>query len=250
MDYREIDRIFYRDGYRIAHQHMEGSLDGKGLIRAMAILYDSVDRLLESFLSRTEKENRPADCARGCGWCCFQSVYAGTHEILFLKSHIFSEFSAEIAGKLAGKAKAKSREVRKYSEEERRSLRMACPFLESGECRVYEARPVACRIYLSASVDACRKHFEEPDDEQTFPDLFEFPLRSGRMMNEGFIAWLRQNSIMVSEWPLEQGYEEMECNAETPDGWISRERSAGGRKKKDGYENNHTGNIKGDQDPA
>jgi Fe-S-cluster containining protein len=246
MDYSEIDRIFHRDGYQMAHQHLDGRLDGNGLVQAIGHLYDSIDRLLESFLARTARENRRADCTRGCDWCCYQPVYAGTHEILYLRSHILSTFPDEVAGKLAGRARTKSNEVRNSPESERGSLRIACPFLEAGVCRVYEARPMACRIYLSASVDACRRHYGESGDGQTFPDLFEFPLRSGRMMNEGFIAWLRQNGMIVTEWPLEQGYEEIVRSGETPDRWISRERSADGRNKTTGNERNHTGNTEGD----
>jgi hypothetical protein len=41
-------------------------------------------------------------------------------------------------------------------------VRLDCPFLEAGQCTVYEVRPVACRGYSSYSVDDCRKDFERP----------------------------------------------------------------------------------------
>ncbi len=222
MDYREIARIFHGDGYRLAHQHLEGRAGGEALMEAVGALYDSMDQLLDSFLSRAEREGNPADCRIGCSWCCHQPVFAGTHEILYLMDRIRRGYSATDAGRWLERAMEKWDRVRSLSGKERATVRYACPFLESDHCSVYRERPMACRIYLSSSVAACRNHFENPGDERIFPGLFEFPLRSGRMMNQGFIAWLRQNGRMVSEWPLEQGFTEFWRAGETAGSWISK----------------------------
>ena len=99
MDYREIDKIFHRDGYRLAHQFLGEEITAANLREAIQQLYRSVDELLEAFLGRTAQEGRPAACKKGCSWCCQQAVFAVTHEFLFLQ-----QFIAEQGGK-AGRDK-------------------------------------------------------------------------------------------------------------------------------------------------
>jgi hypothetical protein len=91
---------------------------------------------------------------------------------------------------------------------------------------VYRARPMACRIYLSSSVDACIGAHDHPEDSTRFPDLFEFPLRAGRMLNQGFVAYLKQSGLQTAELPLEQGYLHMEEHGQTLAGWIDQARGS------------------------
>ena len=79
---------------------------------------------------------------------------------------------------------------------------------------------MACRIYLSASESSCRKEHDNPSDTRSFPGLFDFPLQAGRMMNEGFVAWLKQAGLQVSELPIEQGYSSMVTLGQTMKDWI------------------------------
>jgi len=53
-----------------------------------------------------------------------------------------------------------------------------------------------------------------------FPDLFEFPLRSGRMLNQGFVAYLKQVGFQSSELPIEQGYSSLVTLGQTLEEWI------------------------------
>ena len=76
------------------------------------------------------------------------------------------------------------------------------------------------RIYLSASEPSCRKEYDHPSDKRSFPGLFDFPLRAGRMMNEGFVAYLKQAGLQVSELPIEQGYSSMHTLGQTMKDWI------------------------------
>ncbi len=70
---------------------------------------------------------------------------------------------------------------------------------------------MACRIYLSYSEKACRREL---------PELFEFPLHAGRMLNEGFVAWLKQNGMQSTELPLEQGYASIVTLGQDFGSWI------------------------------
>ena len=79
---------------------------------------------------------------------------------------------------------------------------------------------MACRIYLSSSEKACKKEHNEPGNQEHIPDLFEFPLHTGRMLNEGFVSCLKQMGIASVEIPLEQGYASLVTLGQTFESWI------------------------------
>ncbi|MGW8314124.1 MAG: YkgJ family cysteine cluster protein [Bacteroidales bacterium] len=222
MDAREINRIFYRDGYQLAHSHLQEGFTAENLMAAIGQLYDAVDGLLEVFLNRTTLEGKPAECKKGCSWCCHQAVFAVTHEILYILAQLMEGKEEEKQLRFLNRANEKSKITTRKSYEELLRFRKPCPFLTEGICGIYDVRPMACRIYLSSSEPACQRDYRDPGDEQNFPELFEFPLRAGRMLNEGFVAYLKQNGLQVSELPIEQGISHMAGTGMTLDKWIDR----------------------------
>ena len=68
----------------------------------------------------------------------------------------------------------------------------------------YKARPVACRIYLSSNLNSCLKFYNEPEDKNNYPALLNFPMRAGRLMNEGFKAALKAGGIVAKEFRIEE----------------------------------------------
>jgi Fe-S-cluster containining protein len=206
MDYKEIEGIFYQDGYRLADSCLAEELNETNLTEAISQLYRVTDELLGSFLERSSVEGRPASCRKGCSWCCHQLVFAVTHEFLYLHQFIMHRTGVSARSRFLDKARAKASRTTGKSLQEQLQVRAPCPFLFEGSCAVYEARPMACRIYLSASEETCRKQHEHPGDERRFADLYEFPLRAGRMLNEGFVANLKNSGLQTSEYPVEQGY--------------------------------------------
>jgi Fe-S-cluster containining protein len=221
VDYKEIGRIFYRDGYRLAARYLEEDLNEENLLKAIRHLYDSMDELLDAFLQRSAAEGKPAECRKGCHWCCHQAVFATTHEILFLGMHVRKNHQAKEQESFLERAREKSLLTAGRSLEEQLKIRKACPFLYDGSCSVYPARPMACRIYLSSSEAACRREFDDPGDQRSFPELFEFPLQAGRMLNEGFVAWLKQHGKVSSELLLEQGYAAMLTHGQSFASWLA-----------------------------
>lgn len=220
MDQKEIDRIFYRDGYRLAHRYLDQELSAVQLGEAIRALYAAIDELLEAFLQRAGAEGQPVSCKKGCAWCCHQEVFAVTHEFLYLNEFVEKHMTVAEQNAVLERAREKVKISMNKSVEEQLKIRSACPFLESGSCMVYEARPMACRIYLSASESSCRKEHDQPSDRRNFPGLFEFPLQAGRMMNEGFVAWLKQAGLQESELPIEQGYSSMVTLGQRMNEWL------------------------------
>ena len=221
MDPKEIDKIFYRDGYRMAQSYLDQELSSVQMGEAIKALYSAIDELLEAFLQRAGAEGQPVSCNLGCAWCCYQEVFAITHEFLFLNEYVNKSLSAADRFTVLERAREKVKISMNLTVEEQLKIRSACPFLDSGTCMVYEARPMACRIYLSASEPSCKKEHDHPSEKRSFPGLFDFPLRAGRMMNEGFVAWLKKAGLQVSELPIEQGYSSMLTFGQTMKEWVN-----------------------------
>jgi Fe-S-cluster containining protein len=221
MDQKEIDKIFYRDGYRMAQRYLDQELSPVQMGEAIKALYAAMDELLEAFLLRASEEGQPVSCKKGCSWCCHQEVFAITHEFLYLNDYVQKHLSEADSLAVLERAREKVKISMNKSVEEQLKIRSACPFLESDSCMVYEARPMACRIYLSASVSSCKKEHDHPSDTRSFSGLFDFPLRAGRMMNEGFVAWLKKAGLQVSELPIEQGYSSMVTLGQGMKEWLS-----------------------------
>jgi len=221
MDQKEIDQIFYRDGYRMAQRYLDQEISPVQMHQAIKALYAAMDELLDAFLHRAGEEGQPVSCKQGCAWCCFQEVFAITPEFLYLNEYVQKHLSEAERQAVLERAREKVKTTMNLSVEEQLRIRSACPFLDSGSCMVYEARPMACRIYLSASESSCRNEHDHPSEKRSFPGLFDFPLRAGRMMNEGFVAWLKQAGLQVSELPIEQGYSSMLTLGQGMKEWIS-----------------------------
>ena len=97
MDQKEINRIFYRDGYRLANRHLEKEFNTSNLKAAIGELFQEVDDLLEAFLQRSAMEGMSSDCKQGCSWCCHQEVFAVTHEFLYLNEYVKKHFSGAVS---------------------------------------------------------------------------------------------------------------------------------------------------------
>lgn len=221
MDQKEIDQIFYRDGFRLALQYLEKEFTADSLSRAITALYEAVDPLLEALLQRSAAEGKPGACKKGCAWCCHQEVFAVTHEFLFLNEYVEQNLDEAEQDRVLDMARDKVKISMNKSVEEQMKIRAACPFLHEGSCIAYEARPMACRIYLSSSEASCRKAHDNPDGKGLVA-LFDFPLRAGRMLNEGFVGYLRQRGLESSELPIEQGYSSLRTMGQSMDDWVSQ----------------------------
>lgn len=203
--FTENDRVFYSDGYRLVQTAIQQGLTNATLFSAIESLYTAIDGLNDSILSLAERQNMGVACHKGCHWCCHQAVYANSYELHFLSEKIKNRFSSEIISKWIKAAEAKSNATSKMSEEEISKYKFPCALLEDGACSVYDARPMACRIYLSTKLETCLEFYHHPENESNYPALIDFPLRAGRMMNEGFRAALKGNGIETAEFRLEEG---------------------------------------------
>ncbi|HAH23606.1 MAG TPA: hypothetical protein DCL77_07590 [Prolixibacteraceae bacterium] len=203
--FTEHDRIFYSDGFQLAQSAIEQGLSNATLFSAIESLYAAIDGLNDSVLALAQRQNMPVACHKGCHWCCHQAVYANSYELHYLSEKIKSRYSKEKISGWIKAAEEKSAATSPMTEEEVASYKSPCPLLENGACSTYDARPMACRIYLSTNLNTCLEFYRHPENKINYPALIDFPLRAGRMMNEGFMAALKGHGIQTAEFRLEEG---------------------------------------------
>jgi len=203
--FSENDRIFYSDGYKLAQSAIENGLSNDTLFSAIESLYTEIDGLNDSIVALAERQNIKVACFKGCHWCCHQAVFANSYELHFLSEKIKKNFSSKELDEVITKADAKQAITSQLSEDKVLLFKSPCPLLRDGSCSSYDSRPMACRIYLSTKLETCLEFYRHPENEANFPALIDFPLRAGKMMNEGFRAALKEFGIETAEFRMEEG---------------------------------------------
>lgn len=203
--FEEFEKAFYKDGYHLMASCWDAEDPSKSVQSAMKQAYEMMDGFIAELLGHGAKEGKSAECRKGCAWCCSQAVYAGNHELIYLKNYMAEVMSEEDKAKVEELAKTKFNLTQNLSVTQLLTNRHACPLLSNGACSVYAARPMACRIYLSFNELSCQMKYNNKLDANTYPQLMEFPLKAGRMLNEGIISFLKINKITVREWRIEEG---------------------------------------------
>jgi len=202
--FTEHEKAFYTDGYQLGMEAFKTGQGQKSLFAAQASMYSAIDGLIDSLSEFAEKQGTPVHCKKGCEWCCHQPVFALSYEMDYL-NHFFREnFDEQLQLEIRKRAEQKRQKLGFLNEKEILNSKFPCPLLEDGACSAYPARPMACRIYLSAEVSTCLKFFDDPENTDSFPALLDFPMRAGRLMNEGFKAALKANGIKTQEFRLEE----------------------------------------------
>ena len=204
-DFSDTDNIFYYDGYRMGMQYANENFSNDSLQFVMGNIYQSMDGIIDSISHQAKKSNVNIDCRAGCSWCCHQAVFALDYEIKNLALYIKSNLTQSILATIKQRAVEKFKKTKLLKSTDLLNYKSACPLLDSNKCIAYAARPMACRIYLSKNEDSCKEFFHNPENEQTYPQLLEFPLRAGRIMNEGFKAALKTNGKIAKEFTIESG---------------------------------------------
>ncbi len=204
--FTENDRIFYSDGYRLVQSAIQQGFSNQTLFSAIESLYAAIGGLNDSIVALAQRQGINVACSKGCQWCCHQAVYANSYELHYLAEQIKKKNSNKDLSELIDRTELKYSQTSGLSEDEILKYKSPCPLLnKDGACTMYSSRPMACRIYLSTKLSSCHEFFHHPENESNYPALIEFPLRAGRMMNEGFRAALKEFGIETAEFRIEEG---------------------------------------------
>lgn len=201
---KQIDKAFYSDGYNFGMEAVSSGLTQNSLFTALKKMHSSIDNMIDSLSDYAQKQGKVIDCKKGCEWCCHQPIFALSYEMEYLNAYVKSNFDSNLQNKIKDKARQKNNQLKKLNEPDLLNTKHPCPLLENGACIAYEARPMACRIYLSTNVNTCLQFFKNPENEKSIPALLDFPLRAGRMMNEGFKAAVKAGGLSSKEFRIEE----------------------------------------------
>jgi Fe-S-cluster containining protein len=126
----------------------------------------ATSRLADGLLARA-----PAGavaCQAGCDHCCHQAVGVTAPEALAIFDHLKSTRSSGELARVAAKVSQHHARTRGLSSQERFSPDHPCPFLEAGNCSIYEARPLSCRGMNSLDADECATRLRDPQARAAF----------------------------------------------------------------------------------
>jgi Fe-S-cluster containining protein len=202
---KDLEKKFHADGYRLAMKAVQAGIIPQVLREAVQEMHRLVDEVIANFSDFAAQQNQSPHCKKGCSWCCHQPVFALSYELDNLNDYLKENFSFDEQEHIIARAEAKRDKLDGLRGDALLNSKFACPLLKDGECMAYEARPVSCRIYLSSDVDSCKQFYYKPASAGAVPALLDFPMRMGRMINEGFRAALKANGIPVEEHRIEQG---------------------------------------------
>jgi hypothetical protein len=101
------------------------------------------------------------DCARGCDHCCRVQVAASVSEIVLLAEWLRANLDPDTLQNLTQLLGEMWAKIAGHTPQTRPAI--PCPMLgREGECTVYEARPLACRGWVSSDVRRCIEARDNP----------------------------------------------------------------------------------------
>lgn len=204
QSFEKLIKAFYSDGFSLGMELFTSGFSQKEMFKSVSQMYESIDSLISSFDNFITQNDKKIHCSKGCFWCCHQPVFALSYELDYLNYFITKNFDKQKQGEIRKRAVDKKTKLQSLNEKDLLNSKFPCPLLENGACSAYEARPMACRIYLSTNLKTCLNFFHKPGDKKSIPALLDFPLRAGRMMNEGFKSALKTNGLKIQEYRIEE----------------------------------------------
>jgi Fe-S-cluster containining protein len=147
-----------------------GTLQGEPTLeRTVALARNAMaatSRMAEGLLARAPEG--AVACKAGCDHCCYQAVGVTAPEALAIFDHLKTSRSNEELAKVAAKLSKHHYRTRGLSSQERFSPDHPCPFLEAGNCSIYEARPLSCRGMNSLDAGECATRLRDPQARAAF----------------------------------------------------------------------------------
>ncbi|WP_282036658.1 YkgJ family cysteine cluster protein [Saccharicrinis aurantiacus] len=219
---KEINLTFYKDGYNLAINNITNFKTLTPLFMGMQANYQAVSQLTQSFAQRAIEQETPIACKKGCKWCCYQPVYLTTNEALLIHEYMHQAFDESQRARLLTNAKQRLKKTKGLEEEKKQDISHACPFLIEGACSIYPVRPMSCRVYLSSDESSCKMKYDNPKDKSDFPKLFDFILRAGRYMNEGFVGFIKAKEKTVEEYTIEEFMVKIFSDEKLRNDWLEK----------------------------
>lgn len=141
-------------------------------------------------------------CKNGCYWCCYFTVDVRAVEVFSILDFMARELSVAEQERVRREIAANSAMLQGLDEMERMRRNVKCPFLSTGRCTIYEARPQTCRNYHATDVAGCRASYERPEDTEIDPDFAPLVYQAGGAHVDAFCNALQQRGYDVQAYEL------------------------------------------------
>lgn len=188
----EIDATAMRELTTREHGQAQADIAAVGPVQALERSQQRHDQCLVS-----AADAPLLACKAGCFWCCYFSVDVRPVEVLRILDAMRA-LPAEEQARITTEVRANSALLAQLDEDERTRRNIKCPFLASGRCTIYAARPQTCRNYHATSAIGCQRSYEEPDNLDIDPEFAPFVYQRGRghvdafskaMSDAGYDTW-------------------------------------------------------------
>lgn len=114
----------------------------------------------------TSESREMIACRAGCSVCCSVSVAVLLPEAVAIAEYLTANIPPAMLPRMKAILGETAERVRWMEDDERRRLRISCPFLDSrGWCIIHPVRPLVCRSITSTDPDLCEQAMEADPDE-------------------------------------------------------------------------------------
>lgn len=114
--------------------------------------------VIEGFIDRQEI---PVACAPGCNSCCKQPVTTSIAEAEVMLDAYREQYGDAAVKKLVRNVRRSYDKLATVvSPSQYMQTRTQCPFLQHGQCSVYDARPLACRTMVHTDRSKCEEDLQ------------------------------------------------------------------------------------------
>ncbi|MBM0107086.1 YkgJ family cysteine cluster protein [Steroidobacter sp. S1-65] len=131
-------------------------------------------------------------CRAGCTWCCHFSVDVRAVEVFSILEFVERTLSSEEKARVFSEVRANALKLEGMDDFERMRHNVKCPFLLSGRCSIYAARPQTCRNYHATAVAGCQASFEDPDNLDIDPEFAPMVYQAGGAHVDAFSRAMRE----------------------------------------------------------
>jgi hypothetical protein len=115
-------------------------------------IYRVIDELLNGCL----KSGQELPCKIGCYWCCCLKVKVTPLEVVCISDYLHARLEPQEFRALQKRLVRTDKITRGMDGNQRVRAIIRCPLLLDGKCLAYSVRPIACRVYHSLDMSACK----------------------------------------------------------------------------------------------
>lgn len=149
-------------------QRVDVLIQREGLTTSRALVgitHGAITHKVVNFYRRLDELSQPFDaglaCTVGCNYCCHYHVLVTPVEVFAIVEHLRLQGDSVVA-KTIDDLRIYLSHVSGLTPLEHKLTNIPCVFLQEGLCSIYAIRPIACRGHHSASLNFCKRSFEDP----------------------------------------------------------------------------------------